>query len=369
MKKVLILGVSAVQYDSIVILKEMGYETYAIARDAIGPGVKAADHFEPINFVETDRVIEYIKENDIDLVYSTGSDLAMPIASKISEELGLPHFVSYETAKICNNKDLMRETLGSDFYGNVPFQILKEKDEEIKLPYPFIMKPTDSQGQRGVNLINNEEEFDKLFEETKSYSRSKLVIIEKYIGGHEVSVNGYMVDGELKFIEVSDRETWEQYVGLIHKHIVPSDLTSEEAEEKLRKILENTSNKLGIKNGPVYAQVKIDNDEPYIIEITPRLDGCHMWKLINESQDFNLLKLTYEHLLNGNTEELNKLGKKRDGLVLDFLCQEPHTPADYSNFAKDTDKVIASFQYYEHGDNVKPVNNKYEKIGYTIYPK
>lgn len=365
MKRVLILGVSAVQYDSIKLLNEMGLETHAIARDAIGPGVNESNNFEAINFAVIDDVKNYIKEHDIDLVYSTGSDLAIPIASKISEELNLPHFVSYETAKICNNKDLMRQTLGDKTAGNLPFQILSTSDEAINLSFPFIMKPTDSQGQRGVFLIENEEEFKENFETSKAYSRSKQVIIERYVDGPEVSVNGYLLNGKLVFMQVSDRETWPQYVGLIHKHVIPSRVVNEETNKKLFKILEEVSDILKIENGPVYAQVKIEAGHPYIIEITPRLDGCHMWSLINESQNFNLLKLTYEHLLFNDTKELNNAKMHTEPMTLEFICQEPNTFANYKDYLNLNN--LKYFQYYNECDRIKPVNGRYEKIGYSIY--
>ena len=367
MKKVLILGVAAVQYDSIKTLNEMGYETYAIAQNPDGPGAKEAKHFEAINFAEVDKVIEYIKENGIELVYSTGSDFAMPIATRISEELGLPKFICSDAATICNNKDMLRGTLGQDFEGNIPFAILTEKTEEVTLPYPFIMKPTDSQGQRGVNIINNHDEFLELFDQTKAYSRSGQVIIEKYVNGPEVSVNGYLVDGKMKFLEVSDRITWEKYVGLIHKHIIPTKSLSKKGLEKMSEILENACVKIGINNGPVYAQVKVEDDFPYIIEITPRLDGCHMWKLIYTASGFNLMKLTYEHLLENNTSELEKIRELEETFVLEFICQEPNTAANYFEFEKEKEESIEYYQYYNQGDNIRPVNGKYDKIGYFIY--
>ena len=157
-KKVLILGVASVQMDAILMLKEMGYETYACAMAKDGPGVDYVDYFSEINILDREKLIEYIEKNGIDLVYSVGSDLAMPIVNYISRKLNMPHFVSEETALICNNKDLMRKTLGNDFEGNVKFQIIENGDEEIKIKFPFILKPADSQGQRGVFLINSLDE-------------------------------------------------------------------------------------------------------------------------------------------------------------------------------------------------------------------
>ena len=78
------------------------------------------------------------------MVYSTGSDLAMPVACRLSERLGLPHFVSSYAANVCNHKNLMRERLTLECEGNIPFQVLDSIDK-IAIQYHAILKPSDAQ--------------------------------------------------------------------------------------------------------------------------------------------------------------------------------------------------------------------------------
>jgi len=367
-RKVLILGVASVQMDAILELKKMGYETYACAMAKDGPGANVVDHFEEINILDVEAIKKYIVENDISVVYSVGSDLAMPVACQVSKLLNMPHFVSEETAVICNNKNLMRTTLGTDFKGNVKYQVVKNIEEEVKLIYPFIIKPADSQGQRGVKLINTYEEYLSSFEESQRHSRSGLVILEQYISGPEISVNGYLVNGDIKFLIPSDRETWPGYTGLIQKHVVPAKKLTTKSSNELKNIIESACRKLNINNGPVYLQMKLEEDKPYIIEITPRLDGCHMWNVLEYYTGVNLLKLTFHHLLNKDTSELNNLKKEiKDGFVLEFICQKPNTTADYTEYKNEIENSLYNFNYYKSGDYIRPVNGKYDKIGYFIY--
>jgi biotin carboxylase len=367
-KRVLILGVASVQMDAILELKKMGYETYACAMKKDGPGANVVDNFREINILDTEAIVNYIKENQISLVYSVGSDLAMPVSCLISEKLQMPHFVSEKTARICNNKDLMRKTLGNAFNGNVKFQVIESEDDELELDFPFILKPADSQGQRGVKLVEYYDEYLENYQIAKKYSRSGLVIIEQYISGPELSVNGYVVNGEVKYLIASDRDTWSGYTGLIHKHIVPTTNIDSEATNQVKEIIESACEKLEIKNGPVYAQMKLEQGEPYIIEITPRLDGCHMWNILNRYTGVNLLKLTFEHLLNNDMSELEKkYNEFNDGYVLEFICQQPNTKADYTEYKLEVQSSLCNFNYYKQGDNIRPVNGKFDKIGYFIY--
>lgn len=363
MKKVLILGVASVQMDAVLQLKKMGCETFTCAMAKDGPAANAADHFDIINILDEDALAAHIQQNSIDAVYSTGSDLAMPVACRLSEKLKLPHFVSSETAYICNHKNAMRKKLG-ECEGNIPFQVM-ENLERIEIPYPLVLKPSDAQGQRGIFLVNSDEEVEQHFEAAKEYSREGKVILEKYIDGPELSVNGYMVDGKLVYLVASDRDTWPEYTGLIHKHIVPANTLEKQTNDKIRAIIEDACNRMEIINGPVYFQMKLEGQMPYIIEMTPRLDGCHMWNILERATGVNLMKLVFEHLLYGITSELEKVEAEVKPMELVFFCQKPHSIMDCSAFTIPED-AVDNFFYYETGDYVRPVNGRFDKVGYYI---
>lgn len=366
-QKILILGVAAVQCDAVITCKEMGMEVHAIAKANDGPASQYADYFEPINFLDKEQVIQYIEKHQIDVVYSVGSDMAMPIASWVSEQLGLPHFVSSEAATICNRKDELRNFLGNSFAGNIQFQILEQQDEQINLEYPFIMKPVDSQGQRGVRLIKNEDEFRKTFEMSKNYSRTGKVILEKYIDGPEISVNAYFIDGQLVFLIPSDRNCWTQFEGgLVREHVVPSRAVNDGMLDKLFSLVSRTAEKLSVKNGPLYFQIKLKGDEPKIIEATPRLDGCHMWRLLSYYTSFNLLKLTMEHLTGRLKSPITPVFRGHGSFKLEFFCEMPNAVVQQEKFL--IPEHLCQHWYYENGAKVRPVNNQYEKIGYFIAP-
>lgn len=368
MNKVLILGVAAVQMDAIKYLKEKGYIVYAIAKSNDGPGSIHADYFKEIDILDLNAVKDYLKKHEINIVYSVGSDLAMPVISELSESLGLPHFVSKQTALICNNKNEMRKKLGNDFIGNVKHQIVEDENEPLKLDCPVIVKPADSQGQRGITLLQDTQDYKDAIKNAMNFSRSGIAMVEQFVSGYEISVNGYMVNGKLVYMAISDRVTWSEYTGLIHKHVLPSKLTNYKTEESVKSLLERASQKINIKNGPVYAQMKVEEELPYIIEITPRLDGCHMWKVIDKSAGVNLLDLTFEHLIHNDTTQINQMDiKEIVPHTLEFICQSPNTAASYENTKHTSKSFIDGFNYYQEGDLVRSINGKYEKIGYVIY--
>jgi biotin carboxylase len=366
MKTILILGIGNAQVDAIKICKELGYIVHTCSNTEKGRGRDLGDKFALINITDKEAIKKYVELNNIDLLYSVGSDVAMPTVSYVSEKLSLPCFNSYDTASICNFKNKCRELIGNNEDYNVKFQILDKFTDKLEIDYPFIMKPVDSQGQRGVFLINNKDEFYQNFNVSLSYSTIKKLIIEEYVDGEEISVNAYLINGEIVFSQTSDRVSWPQYQGgIIHKHIIPSRNQKDLIERRIQSMVRSVTNKLKIKNGPAYFQIKVKEEQPKLIEATPRLDGCHMWRLIKYYTSINLLEITFKHLFGGIIDPKSFNKKKRKEIYeLEFICLKPNFMVKESHFKiKD---CLYMEEYYTQGESVRRLNGFFEKIGYCI---
>lgn len=366
MKKILILGAGNAQVDLIEYCKEKGYEVHGCSYSHGDSGETLLDHFVCINITDIESLKKYIIQENIDIVYSVGSDLAMPSITKVCEDLKLQHFISSETAYLCNTKNELRKFLGSDFAGNIPFQEVSSDKDTILLNYPLMLKPVDSQGQRGVYKINNDIEFKERVNESLSYSKSGKVIAEEFIDGDEISVNTFSIDGKCIFKLISDRIVWADLPGgIIHKHLIPSKYDVGETKQKIEDLVERVLNKLSIKEGPAYFQIKLrNNQEPILVEVTPRLDGCHMWKLIKYYCGIDLLDMTFQHLIGKLHIDKIDISPLHKNVVLEFMCQKTSSNVCKANF-----NVSASDYYkwyYEDGDIVKKMNGYMEKCGYQI---
>lgn len=364
MRNILVLGTGVAQADLIKECKYRGYKVYACSNRLGDAGEKYVDDFKQINIVDTESVLEYAKEKKVDYVYSAGSDIAMPTALKVSEKLALPVFCSSKTSVICNNKIQLRETLGEKYPWNLKFQMIQSVKDIVLLDYPFIMKPSDSQGQRGVCLVRSYQEFIDNYDKTISFSREKKIIIEEYVFGEEISVNAFVDKGKIVFCFPSKRMSWEQYPGgIIKKHILDSSIIcDEDLYNRIKLLVADTIGALEIKKGPVYFQIIVENRHPKLIEVTPRLDGCHMWNVIKHSTGIDLLKMTVDAL------EGKKIEVSNDYTIipyeLEFLCLPPGEVFDKTLFP------LSGYDhlqwYYSDGDIVNTMNGYMEKCGYII---
>ena len=366
MKKILVLGTGNAQKDLIEYCREHGYYVIATSNAPGGSAQELADEFHRIDITDAAATEKLAKEKQADYVYSVGSDVAMPTVAKVSENLGLPHFSDYRTADICNHKYLLRKVLEEkQVKGNIPYQILESAEEEIRIPFPAMMKPSDSQGQRGVRRVDSPEEIRAYFADTIGFSREKKVILESFIDGDEISVNVFLEKGELKFYLISDRKVWEEFPGgIIREHLIPSKYERHaETAAKIRDLVRNVLDAIGLEDGPAYFQIKISSaGEPYLIEVTPRLDGCHMWRLIRFSTGVDLLQASMELLAGKAYSQPESREPAPDSL--EFFCAAPDTVFSRGNYQVPDHLYLC--WYYEDGEKVRRMNGYMEKCGYVI---
>ena len=368
MKKILVLGIGGSQVDLIETAKEMGYYVYAIANDDKGPGFSMVDEFVLLDIFDIEGINKLIKEKEIDAVYTMALEAAIPIITEVANENSLRTFVNSKSNEMFKDKSIWREALGN-IDGNLKY-ISGSNIDELKEwdIFPAIIKPADSSGQRGVIKVHSFAEIEQVFDDVISFSRKGKVILEEFAGGEEISINAFMYKGKLAFYEMSDRISYDEYPGgIIKEHHIPSKYDNEELRAKLENLVEEVSKIMEYEYGHVYFQLKIENNEPKIIEFTPRFDGCHMWRLVRFTNGIDLPKASLEYLLYGKSEEIENYEYKRNEgkYKLVFISDKPGTIVNKANYKIPEDRLFLRW-YYENGDKVKTVTGYIEKLGYYI---
>ena len=366
-ERVLVLGVGGAQIDALRALRDRGLEVHALGYRDAGAGRAVADHFAVIDIADAEAVTDYARRARVGAVYSIGSDVAMPAVATASARLGLPGFLDPEISAVLRDKDKVRTRLGRRFVGNLAFRTVREPADIANWDiYPAILKPVDSQGQRGVHKLEDPTDFADAFANAIAHSRAGRLIIEDYVAGPELSVNVYLVAGAVCFLQTTSRLIHADYPGgLVWRHLIPASGGSDELTRRVRDLVSRTVAALDLRDGPVYLQIKLRDGEPRLIEVAARLDGCHLWRLVALATGADLLEATLSHLLNGTPRDgtLNRTGPPRS-LALTFHSVPPGTifkrmPAPPN--------ALHTEWYYEDGEQVLPLNGYYEKVGYSIH--
>ena len=369
MRKALILGTGNAQYDAIKRLKERGWWVIGCSYRHEGRGLDLLDQFELIDVKDHDGIEALGRREEVDLIYSVGSDLAMLTIAKVAPRLGLPTFVPYELAELMNNKIMLRNHLSATGISPVQYRGVRSSAElQGWNLFPAIVKPADSQGGRGVFAANTMEEIEAGLEESLRLSNSGSAIVEEYLDGAEISANAFVLNGEVIFNQVSDRLVVSRSLPDIlppQGHRVPSEWCQGRDLHQTRILVERALKALGIENGPVYFQMKLTGKGPRVLEATPRLDGCHIWRLLEMVYGVDLLDASLRWL-DGRRSTIDlrvRANMGRHQLIF-WLCPTGASfhLADYQPPAG----VFPQECYYRDGDIVLPVHGTMEKVAYYL---
>jgi carbamoylphosphate synthase large subunit len=262
----------------------------------------------------------------------------------------------------------MRNFLNSHDFGNVEYSTIKSENEiEDWDTFPCIVKPVDSQGQRGVQLIRSKDYLGDAVKIALKSSEKGLAIVEEYLDGIEISCNVLMQNGICLFDVLSERLVHGgKLIGIPKGHLVPCINVSLENIDNSLKLVHKIIEGLGIKNGCLYFQMKVTSKGIRVIEIAPRLDGCHMWRLIKHATGHNYLANTIDTLIEKSSNIVLRPAVEQGDFYELIFQQAPLNSSFYkSEHPVPVDALYHEYRYLD-GDRINPVNGKLENVGYYV---
>ena len=178
-KKVMVIGAGAGQIPIIKLCQKEGLYTYAVSPNGPYPGIELADCHINEDIYNVDNLVKIGKELKIDYVISDQSDYAVPLVAYIADKLGLPG-VEPEVAQTYSYKSKFRSFCEAN---DIPAPKAIEIEKETILPnfnFPVIVKPSDSQGSRGINKVEDKAGLANAIQEAFSYSKRGSVVVEDF---------------------------------------------------------------------------------------------------------------------------------------------------------------------------------------------
>ena len=270
--------------------------------------------------------IEALRNLPLDAILALG-DLPAVAAAYAARGLGLRanHPAAVEA---CHNKLRMREVLRDAGLFNPPTPLWFRSIPLVPTPepsllgiqYPCVLKPLSLSASQGVMRANSHTEFREAARrlaqlldrpdlqmslQMKSASLSREALVEEYIPGVEVAVEGILIDGEMKLLGVFDKPDplegpfFEETI-----YVTPSRLPAEQLVAVHTTAL-HAIRALGLTHGPVHAEFRINDRGVWPIEVAPRpIGGMCAASLAfvsaQQSESINLEELILRHAIGEN---------------------------------------------------------------------
>ncbi len=267
----------------------------------------------------TQTIIEFAKKHPVNAIIPVDENTAV-IGSLASEALDLPRN-SPESAIAAREKQRMRAILNKADLPSPDSTVFSTKEEpkELaqKIKYPCVLKPLFLSSSRGVIRANEPAEFISAFKRIKTIlsdpeiiksdpKLSRQILVETFVPGDEVAVEGIFTEGKLKVLAIFDKPDplngpyFEETI-----YVTPSR-HPEEILQQLESTVVQASQGMGIKHGAVHAELRINQDGVWLIEIAARSIGGMCSKVLRFDLDMSLEELIIRHAIGEKIEEFNR---------------------------------------------------------------
>ncbi|MCK4783722.1 MAG: ATP-grasp domain-containing protein, partial [Desulfobacteraceae bacterium] len=205
------------------------------------------------------------------------NDFGVRTASRISAARGLPGYDAQAALNVTNKIHMKRKwilagLLTPRFTWAKIHELLRGK--KIKWDnFPCIMKPAFAAGgSRGVFLVRSFKEMRQRLEESRSVYLDEEVIIEEYIQGTEHTIEVLIFNGQTHILSISDKENYSDNVSVVQNLYFPGRI-GHRFKDRLRAIISQACQSLGLSNGCSHFEVLIRNQDIYLLEVGGRPGG------------------------------------------------------------------------------------------------
>ena len=278
--------------------------------------------------VATQTILEFADTHPITAIVGVDDDTTL-LATIASAALGLPHN-PVASAKATRDKHRLRDTLSTNGVSVPAYQrfsiyedaveIAKKLGGDIPVTFPCVIKPLSLSASRGVIRADTPAEFVEAFQRTTKLLHalqeaaeitsqehaSQYLLVEDYIPGIEVALEGILLDGELKTLALFDKP--DPLEGPFFEetlYITPSRLSAE-IQDTLHHATAEAASALGMQHGPVHAELRYNDEGAHLIEIAARTIGGLCSRTLRFGTGMSLEELVIRHAIGQPVEALQR---------------------------------------------------------------
>jgi biotin carboxylase len=286
MKNVLvIIGGAEEHIIAICQAQKMGLLVCCIDGNELSAGFKYSDFainkstYDHIGICEELEQLVF-DEYNLSGVMTLASDVPLTVAY-VANHFGL-NAISIDSAKIAMNKKEMKERFKAC---HVPTAMFVEASSYLsflrkleRFRFPVIVKPVDSRGARGVQVIRHfkNKDLEEIFDNCIAHSESGKILIEEYLEGPQLSTEGFMIDGEAYIPAIFDRnyEFLEKYAPYVIENggEMPSRYSKTYSLE-ITEVMKQAALSIGINDGIIKGDLVIHDGKIKVIELAARMSG------------------------------------------------------------------------------------------------
>jgi biotin carboxylase len=283
----------------------------------------------PLQFDQPEQavatIVDFARKTPVQAILAV-DDSATVIAALASEKLGLPHN-SGEAALAARNKYRMRQLLAAAGIASPLFRLYDLTDDPLQagreVTYPCVVKPLLLSGSRGVMRADNPAEFSAAFARLGRMLRqfvpapgSTNILVESFIPGFEVALEGLLDHGQLQVLALFDKPDpldgpfFEETI-----YVTPSRLP-ESTQAAIAACTAQATAALGLRHGPIHAELRVNDAGPWIIEVAGRSIGGLCSQTLRFGPDISLEELILQQAVGLRIDSVQRQTQARGVMMI-----------------------------------------------------
>ena len=250
------------------------------------------------------RLVDEVRHHPVAAILSV-DDSATLVAAAASSTLGLPHN-DPASALAARDKFVMREKLAAAGVPVPTYRRVPLTADPVALAtdvdFPCVVKPLRLSGSRGVIRADTAEEFVAAFARTRRLLLTEgylpegaSLLVERYLPGIEVALEGLLTGGELRVLALFDKPDplegpfFEETI-----YVTPSRLPAAIQDAIAARAAEAAA-AIGLREGPVHAELRINDEGVWPIELAGRSIGGLCGSVLEFGTGVGLEELILRH--------------------------------------------------------------------------
>jgi len=272
---ILILAAGPLQVPAIRAARLLGLRTVAVDANPKAAGMLLADRAYTADILDANAVGDIASRENIRGILTLCTDAPVRTVAAVGTRLGLS-VLAPVAAECATDKRRMRLAFAAHNAPSPRFvQVASVGDALLAaahIGYPVALKIARSSGSRGVYRVRDERQLHQFWAAARGYQADGDLLIEEWLDGPEISVEGVCWRKIVFVIQVTDKSVFPGPCPVESGHTQPSQLLPLQDAE-IKEAVTAGIHALGLDQCGFHAELKMTRKGPRLIEIGARLGG------------------------------------------------------------------------------------------------
>jgi biotin carboxylase len=265
------------------------------------------------------QIARFADRHPLSAIVPTDDDSAV-VAAVASARLGLPHNPP-EATVAASRKDELRRLLHAAGVRTPRHRVVPVEADPAgparDLTYPCVLKPTFLAASRGVIRADDPAAFAAAFRRiaallalpdlaARGGDAARQILVEEFVPGVEVALEGLLLGGRLKVLALFDKPDpldgpfFEETL-----YVTPSRHPAA-AQRAIAETTAAAARAIGLREGPVHAELRLDAAGPWLIELAARAIGGLCSRTLRFGAGLSLEEVILMHALGRDVDPLER---------------------------------------------------------------